>query len=251
MRGVPRPLLALIAVTLGCLATLGSVSLAQQQIEPLTAGRTAPPSDGYNVFIIGDALAGGLWAGTGRVADRYPGFAVDGRFKEESGLARPEFYDWAAAVPKILERQYMDIAIVLIGTNDGQDIRSDSGRLAFGTPEWAAAYEAEVDELIGVFMENGVSVYWVSMPPMRSAQHEVAVSVIAELQRQRVLASGAKYIDVRPEFSNADGSYAESGIGIDGREVRLRSLDGIKFIKAGNDKLSSLVFDAISVDLGL
>src|SRR5688572_19017076 len=110
MRGVPRPLLALIAVTLGCLAALGSVSLAQQQIEPLTAGRTAPPSDGYNVFIIGDALAGGLWAGTGRVADRCPGFAVDGRFKEESGLARPEFYDWAAAVPKILERQYMDIA---------------------------------------------------------------------------------------------------------------------------------------------
>jgi hypothetical protein len=86
---------------------------------------------------------------------------------------------------------------------------------------------------------------------MRSVQHETAVSVIAELQRQRVLASGAKYIDVRPEFSNADGSYAESGIGIDGRELRLRSLDGIKFIKAGNDKLSTLVFDSISADLGL
>jgi hypothetical protein len=36
---------------------------------PLSAqeqGRTAPPSNGYNVFIIGDALAGGLWAGTTR-----------------------------------------------------------------------------------------------------------------------------------------------------------------------------------------
>jgi hypothetical protein len=248
MRPVVKAL-ALLVFVVGCMAVLGGAGFGQQQIAPSTAGRA--PGDAYNVFIIGDALAGGLWAGTTRVGGRWPEFLVTGRFKEESGLARPEIYDWASAVPKILERHQVDIAIVLIGTNDGQDIRSDSGRLAFGTPEWAVAYEAEVDELISVFMENGVSVYWVSMPPMRSEQHEAAVSVIAELQRQRVLASGAKYIDVRPEFSNADGSYAESGIGVDGREVRLRSLDGIKFIKAGNDKLSTLVFDAISVDLGL
>jgi hypothetical protein len=31
----------------------------------------------------------------------------------------------------------------------------------------------------------------------------------------------------------------------------LRSLNGVRFIKAGNDKLSTLVFDAISADLGL
>jgi uncharacterized protein len=86
---------------------------------------------------------------------------------------------------------------------------------------------------------------------MRSATHDEAVRTIAELQRERVLAKGAKYIDVRPQFSNADGSFAQGGIGIDGRETRLRSLDGIKFIKAGNDKLSTLVFDAISADVGL
>ena len=237
-----QPLLALIAVAL---ATFGGTSLAQEQ------GRAAPPTDGYNVFIIGDALAGGLWAGTTRVGYRYPDFAITGRFKEGSGLARPEIYDWGSAVPKILERHHVNIAIVLIGTNDGQDIRSDSGRLTFGSPEWAAAYKAAVDEIIGAFRENGASVYWVALPPMRSASHEEAVAMIAELQRERVLANGAKYIDVRPQFAAPDGSFAQNGIGIDGTETRLRSLDGIKFIKAGNDKLSTLVFDAISADLGL
>ncbi|MFW6077420.1 MAG: DUF459 domain-containing protein [Hyphomicrobiales bacterium] len=234
--------LALIGLTL---VTAAAGGLAQEQ------GRTAPPSNGYNVFIIGDALAGGLWAGTTRTGGQYPDFAITGRFKEGSGLARPEIYDWASAVPKILERHHVDLAIVFIGTNDGQDIRTDSGRVAFGTPEWAESYKAEVDEIVSVFMEHGVTVYWIGLPPMQSASHDEAVSIIAELQRERVLAGGAKYIDVRPEFATEDGGFAQSGIGIDGRETRLRSLDGIKFIKAGNDKLSTMVFDAISADLGL
>ena len=229
---------------------LGGPSVAQQQIAP-SAEDPAPPSNGYNVFIIGDALAGGLWAGTTRVGDRFPDFAINGRFKEESGLARPEIYDWANAVPKILERYLVDIAIVFIGINDAQDIRSDTGRLTFASTEWAAAYQARIDELVAVFKEKGVAVYWVGLPPMRTPQHEEAVSAIAALQRARVLAGGAKYVDIRPPFAGPEGSYAQSGIGIDGRETRLRSLDGIMFIKAGNDKLAMLVLEAISADLGL
>lgn len=231
-------------------ALLGGPSLAQQQLVPSAEG-PAPPRNGYNVFIIGDALAGGLWAGTTRVGDRFPDFAINGRFQEESGLARPEFYDWASAVPKILDRHLVDIAIVFIGINDAQDIRSDSGRLAFASSEWAAVYQARIDEIVAVFKEKEVAVYWVGLPPMRAPQHEEAVSAIAALQRARVLAGGAKYVDIRPPFAGPEGSYAQSGIGIDGRETRLRSLDGVKFIKAGNDKLAMLVLEAISADLGL
>lgn len=224
---------------------IGGSLAAQEQ------GPTAPPSNGYNVFIIGDALAGGLWAGTTRTGGQYPEFAITGRFKEGSGLARPDIYDWANAVPKILERHHVNIAIVFIGTNDGQDIRTDSGRLAFGSEEWAAAYQAQVDEIVRVFKEHGVTVYWIGLPPMQAARHDDAVSTIAALQRERVLATGAKYIDVRPHFAGSDGEFVQNGIGINGNEERLRSLDGIKFIKAGNDKLSLMVFEAISADLGL
>jgi uncharacterized protein len=235
---------ALQILTVFALMVLGGPMAAQDE------GRTAPPSNGYNVFIIGDALAGGLWAGTTRTGGQYPDFAITGRFKEGSGLARPDIYDWASAVPKILERHHVDMAIVFIGTNDGQDIRSDGGRLAFGSDEWAAAYQAQVDEIVSVFMEHGVTVYWIGLPPMQSASHDEAVRTIAEVQRERVLANGAKYIDVRPQFADSDGGFAQSGIDIHGNEERLRSLDGIKFIKAGNDKLSMMVFDAISADLG-
>jgi uncharacterized protein len=250
MRHVVQSVSALIAIAFGCMVAFSGAGVAQQ-VTTSSDGRIAPPRDGYNVFIIGDALAGGLWAGTTRVGTQYREFAITGRFKEESGLARPEIYDWGSAVPKILERHHVDIAIVLIGTNDGQDIRTQGGRMAFGTPEWTIAYEAAVDEVIAAFREQGVTVYWIGLPPMRSTKHNEAVRAIATLQRQRVLANSAKYIDVGPEFANPDGSYAESGVGIDGNNVRLRSLNGVKFIRAGNDKLATLVFDAIRADLEL
>ncbi len=246
-----RHWIAAVFAVAACLALFGGATAVAQEPGTAGTGQNAPPSRGYSVFIIGDALAGGLWAGTTRVGSEFPEFHVNGRFKEDSGLARPEIYDWARAVPKILERHRTDLAIVLIGTNDGQSMRSPSGRIPFGTPEWVAAYEAALDEVMQAFKEHGVTVYWVSLPPMRSAKHDEAVKLIAEVQRRRAAANGIKYIDIRPEFSNPDGSFAQNGFGIDGRLVRLRSLDGIKFIKAGNDKLAKLVFAAIRADLGL
>lgn len=246
MRHAVKPVVALLVLTLACLGALSAV--AQQRNSD---GQLAPPSGGYGVFIIGDALAGGLWAGTTRVTSEYPEFSITGRFKEESGLARPEIYDWGSAVPKILERHHVDIAVVFIGSNDGQDIRTEDGSIPFGSPDWEQAYDAAVHEIIRAFQEQGVTVYWIGLPPMRAAAHDEAVRAIAELQQKRVLASGAKYIDIRPAFSDDQGGYAESGVGIDGQMTRLRSLDGVKFIKAGNNKLAALVLDAIRADLGL
>jgi hypothetical protein len=60
------PILALIAIAFGCMVALSGAGVAQQ-VTTSADGRIAPPRDGYNVFIIGDALAGGLWAGTTRV----------------------------------------------------------------------------------------------------------------------------------------------------------------------------------------
>lgn len=234
-----------------CLALAMVRPPASAQDVDSTGNAVSPPSDGYSVFIIGDALAGGLWAGTTRVGADFAEFRINGRFKEESGLARPEIYDWSQAVPKILGRNRLDIAIVFIGSNDGQDMRTAGGRLAFGSPEWVMAYEAAVDDIIRPFKAEGVAVYFVGMPPMRSARLDEAVRKVSDIQRRRAVANDAKFIDIRREFAGPDGSYAESGFGIDGQFVRLRSLNGVKFIKAGNDKLAKLVLETIRSDIGL
>src|SRR5690606_25261720 len=53
-----------------------------------------PAQDSYKVFVLGDSLAGGLFAGMERLTVGDKEIEVGGRFKEDSGIARPEFYDW-------------------------------------------------------------------------------------------------------------------------------------------------------------
>lgn len=208
---------------------------------PATAGEAEP----RQVLVLGDSLGGGLGAGLLRAAETDPGLDVVSRFNEESGLARPEVYDWAATVPKILEGGSFDVIVVMLGANDRQVIRDGEERLAFGSEGWAAAYRKQVDRLLSQLQASGARVIWVSLPPMNEPDYDSAVRAITALQRERVEASGMTFLDIRPQLSGADGGFAETVKDAGGVEVRVRGRDGISFFKAGNNLMAQLVLAAI------
>ena len=155
----------------------------------------------YQIFVFGDSLAAGLFSGMSRMAEGDLRIAIDGRFKDDSGLARPEFYDWAAALPKIQERREIDIAVILLGSNDGQDIRSISGHIPFSTPEWASTYAQRLDGIISLLKSQGVAIYWVELPPMGPAPLEAEAQFVATIQRDRAMREKIRYIETRKTFS--------------------------------------------------
>src|SRR5262249_32559210 len=126
----------------------------------------------YQVFVLGDSLAAGLWSGLMRATDGDERLSVDGRYKEDSGLARPEYYDWSDALQKILASNSIDIAVVMIGTNDGQEIRDGDLRYTFGSPDWSRQYAAEVERLTKSLRDAGAAVYWVELPPMAEPAYD-------------------------------------------------------------------------------
>jgi hypothetical protein len=203
----------------------------------------------YQIFVFGDSLAAGLFSGMSRMAEGDLRIAIDGRFKDDSGLARPEFYDWAAALPKIHERREMDIAVILIGSNDGQDIRSISGPIPFSTPEWASTYAQRVDSIISLLKSRGVSIYWVELPPMGPAPLEAETQYVATIQRDRAMREKVRYIETRKTFSDMNGKYTDQGADINGTVMRLRARNGIHFLKSGNNKLASLILQALRRDI--
>jgi hypothetical protein len=166
-------------------------------------------------------------------------------------LARPEFYDWAAALPKIHERREIDIAVILLGSNDGQDIRTVSGPIQFSTPEWASAYAQRVDAVINTLKDRAIAIYWVELPPMGPAPLEAEVSYVATIQRDRALREKIRYVETRKIFSDVNGRYTDQGADATGRVTRLRTRNGIHFLKAGNNKLGMLVLNAIRRDIEL
>lgn len=208
---------------------------------PATTGEAEP----RQVLVLGDSLGGGLGAGLLRAADTDPGVDVVSRFNEESGLARPEVYDWAATVPKILEGGSFDVIVVMLGANDRQVIRDGEDRLAFGSEGWAAAYRKQVDRLLDQLQASGARVIWVSLPPMEEPDYDSAIRAITALQRERVEARGMTFLDIRPQLSGADGGFAETVEDAGGNLIKLRGRDGISFFKAGNNLMAQLVLAAI------
>ena len=167
---------ATLALSLSLHAQEGKQDLAPNK--PYFEGK-----DLYQVFVFGDSFAAGLWSGVSRSIDGDMRISLNGRYKEDSGLSRPEYYDWNGALPKILASNKIDIAIVMLGSNDAQPIREGAMRYAFETQEWRAAYVKQVDELIASLKGAGAAVYWMEMPPMEADKYDESMRIVAAIHK--------------------------------------------------------------------
>ena len=217
---------------------------------PVKRNTYLPAQDSYDVFVLGDSLAGGLYAGMERLTIGDKEVKVGGRFKEDSGIARPEFYDWNDAIPKILESNKVDIAVILIGTNDAQPMTDGVERLEFGTPQWTALYSREIDRLINTAKQGGAAVYLVSLPPMQAPSYNASITEIAAIQKRQAEAASIKYVDVRPQLTDPDGKMMIRGPDDTGDMRKFRDNDGIHFMKVGNNKLAKMILDVLRTDIG-
>lgn len=233
------------------LAASAAVALAQETAVPVMGGSgedapvTAEAPQAAQVLVLGDAIGGGLGAGLLRLGEASGRFDVTIRFNVESGLARPEVYDWAATVPKILESYHYDYVVVMIGANDRQMIKSGNERYGFGSQGWTTAYRRQMDLLLDALVQSGARVYWVSLPPMANAGYDEAMKAVNVLQRERVEARGMTYVDITPALTKPDGSYSDTGRDDTGTVQKLRASDGVSFFKAGNNLMAQLVIDAL------
>jgi uncharacterized protein len=222
-----------------------SVLPAPDPAFPVTPVAGETQAEPFKILAIGDALGGGLGAGLTRLAEPDGKYVVTNRFNESSGIARPEVYDWTEAVAKITEAKDYDAAVILLGSNDRQDIRLGQFRYAFNTPDWIAAYKLQTDTLVDALKAQDIQVYWVSAPPMADPSYNADMSKLNDVFRERVTAKGETFVDIRPAYLGADGSYADRGPDETGAVRKLRSSDGVSFFKAGNNKMAQLVFAAI------
>ena len=205
--------------------------------------------DRYNLYIFGDRFGEGMTAGFTRALARNKKFKLVNRSRRGSGLSRPDLYDWNLALGKIIERKRVDIAVIILGGNDTASVVTEQGRHKIGTPQWREAYSAYIDRFLAQLKEHGAAVYWVGLPIMAKGKYDQAVQVVNEVHRERVGAAGMKYISVREVFADDKGRYTDSGFGINGKFIRLRSRNGVNFIKNGNDKLVSIVNKVLAKDV--
>ena len=216
------------------------------QDAPAPAPGPEEPAELQHILVVGDAVGGGIGAGLLRMAEAEGRFDVAIRFNEESGLARPEVYNWAETLPKILEGKRYGIIVVMLGTNDRQQIRDGNLRYAFNTPDWIAAYRQRLDQVLDRLAASGAKIYWVGIPPMANGDYDAVMQAISALQKERAEAKGAVFLDFRRQLVNPDGSYTDSGPDDTGTVRKLRARDGVTFFKQGNSRMGQLILEAIT-----
>jgi hypothetical protein len=221
-------------------------------VAPATTGSgayIATAKDKYQVFVFGDSLGAGVWAGLGRMSVGDNRVKFNGRYKESSGFARPDRYDWNGAIEKLLEAKPVDIAIVMLGSNDRQEFRGPGGKFKFGSEDWVNSYSAVLDRFIGQLKAKNVAIYWIGQPPMNEPSYDASVKFISDLQKKRAQLTGVRFIDIRRAFSDDKGQFSWNGPDVDGAVRRMRAKDGVHFYKRGNNKIATLVLKQMNQDL--
>ena len=249
--GLPAATAALLALLASCFAPLPA--LAQQGSPPVQRSyiNPFPTGDRYRVVVLGDSLGDGLWSGLYRAFQEDTNLEFIQRSKVSTGFVRTDSYDWNEELAKILKEESYPIAVVMIGANDDQAIRSGKDWLKVGSDGWREAYGQRVEAFIKKLRAANMAVYWVGLPIMRSPDQSTDAEMMNEVFREKAFINGAKFIDTWNGFTDEAGRFSAYGPDMTGQVKRLRADDGVHFTVRGYLNLAHFVEKELRRDLAL
>lgn len=221
-------------------------------VDTPTPMRTPTPSRKLRVVIVGDSLAAGLGYFAGRVFDpRLTRVSRQGRIS--TGLSRPDYFDWPREMGRIVGGFRPDLVVVMIGENDGQHIRSETGRIEAqaATTAWPPAYEERVEAFMEIAIAGDARVVWVGLPIVRDRAKWSGLQ-----RRNEIFAEAAdrvgdvEYLDTWELFDGPDGGYT-AYLRDDGRLQEVRTQDGLHFTPTGYTMLVREIARLASERFGL
>lgn len=173
----------------------------------------------------------------------------------ESGLTRPDFFDWPGELNRVskLAPPY-DVMVIMFGANDAQGIIEANGTIhqEEGTPGWIAEYRRRVAGVMDLVKADGRLVVWVGQPIMRSDGLSADMAMMNEIYREEAAKRPwVKFLDLWPLFSTADGKYDAYILDDDGELKLMRNPDGVHLVREGGEKAArhilKLVFEEAKV----
>ena len=212
---------------------------------PATEDRPAAqrPADAlFTIAVLGDNL--GLMLGQG-LADAYAGrsdITLLRKARENTGLVRTDYFDWTKSARELLEsNDKISAAVILLGSNDRQPLRDETGAFELRTPRWKQIYGDRVEALAQAFKARGVPLIWVGLPVMKNERFSGDMEQVNAVIRERAGRAGAIFVDVWDAFLDDRGQFATYGPDVNGQFQKLRAPDGVLFTRPGARKAAHFV----------
>lgn len=210
-----------------------------------------PEQNRYRLYVLGDSLGDGIWAGLYRAFKPDGNVDVVKKSRVSTGFVQTQKFDWNKRLATILATQQVHIAVIMVGASDMKPIRANSKSKwhKINTPEWRDIYTKRIDAFIKKLKKTSTAAYWVGLPIMRSATHNNKMQVMNEIFRERAFINGIKFIDTWNGFADQFGRFSAFGPDLTGQVRRLRAADGIHFTISGYRKLAHFVEREIRRDM--
>lgn len=219
---------------------------APSQTSRLRVPKEKPQATKF-VAVIGDSLGQMLADGLDENFADKPDIAILHKARENSGLVRADVFDWRkGALDVTAGPGKLDMAVIMIGSNDRQPVVEQQETVEPLAPHWRDLYAARVDAIIDAFKEKKIPLVWVGMPVMKSESFSSHMAQINEIFRERTARAGVDYVDLWEAFADEHSRYEAFGPDLRGQIVRLRAADGVQFTADGARKLAHFVAGQIT-----
>ncbi|WP_442753579.1 DUF459 domain-containing protein [Methylocystis sp. JAN1] len=200
----------------------------------------------YFVAVMGDTLAIQLAGGLEETFADKPEIGILRKGKESSSLVRDDFYDWPKAAKEIANGpQKVDVAVMMVGSNDRQPLRAGAQSEEPLSPRWRELYVARIDAVLAAFREKKIPVVWVGLPVMKNESFSADMAKLNEIFRDRVEKDGGVFVDLWEALADEKGQFNAFGPDVNGQIVKLRTADGVHLTDAGALSVAHFVANEI------
>jgi hypothetical protein len=202
--------------------------------------------DPLRVWVGGDSLTSEFGPALADRLARTNRAKTEVEYRFSTGLARPDYFDWPARLHSVIREQDPEVFVAMFGANDGQNIAVGGDVLTFGTPQWREEYAQRVDAVMALLAREDRDVFWVGQPIMRAPDFDQKMQLLNDIYRERARVNGdVEYVDSRRLFSR-DGAFSPYLNNAEGQPVLMRQQDGVHLTRAGGERLTDVVVDAIT-----
>ena len=209
---------------------------AASTVPEVVAVEKAP--DARVVLVVGDFMAGGLAEGLTAVFEPNAAIRVVDRTNGSSGFARSDFYNWPEEVKTLIDTEKPAAVVVMLGSNDRQQIKIGEVREQPLTEAWLKEYSARTASLGASIKGRNVPFIWVGLPAFKSKKMTSDMLVLNDAYRQAAISAGGEFVDIWDGFVDENGAYVTNGPDMNGQPVKLRGNDGINLSKPGKRKVA-------------
>jgi hypothetical protein len=186
------------------------------------------------ILDVGDSLGEDLGLGLGYTLDSNPLVHVIQAARGDTGLARPDYYNWPAHLQALLNKYHPEVVMILVGGNDSQSFDYNNGVVDFGSPQWHTIYSTRVALLMSEVLKTKAKLLWVGLPIMQDPSFAANMQMLnAIYQAQTARHLGVHFFSTWALFSNAQGQYSTYLTNQSGQVVLARDGDGIHIAPPG------------------